>query len=150
MRGEELEQPTEGIIFDDEIFWAFPPFNLVTKFLRKVKLENLEGIIIVPCWSTQPFYSPLVNLLIDIPILIRWRKDLLSHPQLEVHPLGKKLRLMACHVSGVSWKKEAFLEKLSKLSAEAGLQLPINNMHLTLKDGGIFAGNTKLIAMSQL
>ena len=136
--------------FDNEIFWAFPPFNLITKFLRKVQLEKLEGIIVVPCWSTQPFYSPLINLLIDFPIMIRWRKDLLTHPQLETHPLGKKLRLMACHVSGISWKKEAFLKRLSKLSVEAGLQLPKNNISLTLKNGGIFVQNIKLMVMKQM
>ena len=28
--------------FDDELFYAFPPFNLIQKFLNKVEVEQLE------------------------------------------------------------------------------------------------------------
>lgn len=135
---------------DNEIFWAFPPFNLITKFLRKVQLEELEGVLVVPSWSTQPFFSLLINLLIDVPIIIRWRDNLLSHPQLPVHPLGKRLKLMACHLSGKSCKTGAFRHKLSTSLVGAGHNHHTNNTKLTLKSGWIFVNDTKLTKLHRV
>ena len=41
--------------FHNEIFYAFPPFCVIVKFLKKVGAGGLKGVIIVPMWSTQAF-----------------------------------------------------------------------------------------------
>ena len=35
-------------------FYAFPPFSIILKVLKKIKTENAEGILVVPFWPNQP------------------------------------------------------------------------------------------------
>ena len=62
-------------------FYTFPPFAAVGKVLHKIVLDVAAGIIVVPYWPTEPWYSLLIKLLIDIPILLRSSKTLLQHPR---------------------------------------------------------------------
>ena len=126
--------------FHEEMFYAFPPFLCIDKFLKKVDLEKMEGIIIVPCWKTQPFFPSLLKLLIEFPVLIRWRASLLEHPHLQEHPLGKRLKLMACRISGNHAKARDFQQKLWTSCVPDGPKVPQNNMPLTLKNGKISVG----------
>ena len=86
--------------WDYLLLYAFPPFSLIRHVLRKIELEHCEGIVVVPYWTTQPWYSKLMHMLIDCPFLLP-RKDLLSHPTLAEHSLPK-MDLIACRVSGVT------------------------------------------------
>ena len=83
-------------------FYAFPPFSLVGRTLVKVQREESKGIVIVPLWSTQAWFPLLLQLLVDHPRLLPPRKDLLQLPgqKILVHPLHKKLALLAAHISG--------------------------------------------------
>ena len=45
-------------------FYAFPPFVVIRKVLRKIVSDVATGIIVVSNWSTQPWYSLLIKLLI--------------------------------------------------------------------------------------
>ena len=66
-------------------FYAFPPFAVIGS--------------VVPNWPTQPWYSHLMKLLIDILILLRSSKNLLQHPaSSKLHPLANKLNLLACMI----------------------------------------------------
>ena len=76
-------------------FYAFPPFSLIGRIIQKISIEASAGILIIPNWPTQPSYSHLMKILIDISIL-----NLLVHPTLTVHPIWKRLELLACLVSG--------------------------------------------------
>ena len=136
--------------FEDEIFYAFPPFNCVGKFLKKVELERLEGIIIVPCWSSQPFFPSVLKLLIDVPLLLRWKPSLVIHPHIAIHPLGKKLRLMACHISGVHLKRRGFLQKLWTLCVKDGQCQLNDNTRCTIKNGRLFVGRGFSIQLNQV
>ena len=70
-------------------FYAFPPFAVIGKALHKIILDVATGIIVVPNWSTQSWYSLLMKLLIDTPISIRSSKSLLQHPaKSKPHPLA--------------------------------------------------------------
>ena len=48
--------------WSQEQFYAFPPFTLILRCLKKTKMEDGEGIIIVPVWPTQPWYPKLMSL----------------------------------------------------------------------------------------
>ena len=133
--------------FKDEIFYAFPPFNLIHKFLKKVILEELDGIIIAPCWPSQNFYPLLLNLLIDFPIMLKWTPTILSNPNRSTHPLGKKLKLMGCRISGKNLRRKAFHQKLLQLCLEAGLQLPLDNILPNIRNGWIFVQNTSIVKL---
>lgn len=46
-------------------FYAFPPFPVILKTLRKIVNDRAKGIIIVPLWPTQPWFPLFKSLLIS-------------------------------------------------------------------------------------
>ena len=119
------------------IFYAFPPFSVIQRVLRKISEEKATGLLVVPNWPTQTWWPYLMSMLIDFPLILP-RKDntlyLPAHPQL-LHPLHKKLQLLVCHLSGISSKAEAFRLELQKSSCNLGEQPRKNNIRLTTRDG---------------
>ena len=58
-------------------------------------------MILVPIWQTQLWFTTLLHLLINKPFRLPQSNNLLTHPHSgELHPLQKRLRLIACRVSG--------------------------------------------------
>lgn len=89
------------ISWTKEKLYAFPPFAIALKTLRKIILDKAEGTIILPFWPTQPWYPLFTSLLISSPIILKPNKDLLISPfRNETHPLAKKLSLIAGNISG--------------------------------------------------
>ena len=119
------------------IFYAFPPFSVIQRVLRKISEEKATGLLVVPNWPTQTWWPYLMSMLIDFPLILP-RKDntlyLPAHPQL-LHPLHKKLQLLVCHLSGISSKAEAFRLELQKSLCNLGEQPRKNNIRLTTRDG---------------
>ena len=71
-------------------FYAFPPFSLI--YLKKIRDNKAEGILIVPLWTTQNWYPRLLRLLVNFPVLLPPRERLLTQPNTNhLHPLGRKL-----------------------------------------------------------
>ena len=136
--------------FHKEFCYAFPPINLISRFLRKVELDNLEGLIIVPCWSTQPYFSVLMKLLVDLPIMIKWRSNILFNPARTIHPIGKKLKLMCCHISGSVSKRRDFLKQLWRSSVEDGHPPRYDNTRFIIKNGCITVDNKNKIMLKQI
>ncbi|KAL7288497.1 hypothetical protein TKK_0017462 [Trichogramma kaykai] len=80
-------------------FYAFPPFSIILKVLRKIKRENAEGILVVPDWPSQPWF-PLFNSLISSePIKFLPNPNLLTSSNSKPHPMWKSLSLVAAKVS---------------------------------------------------
>jgi len=82
--------------------YAFPPFSLIPRVLQKVQLEQASIMLITLAWQTQAWYPKVLQN----PILIPKRKDLLLNPDQEVHPLVKNQNSSA---SGM----ENFRQKIS-------------------------------------
>ena len=77
-------------------FYAFPPFNLVLKVLRKIREDNATGIVVYPNWPAQPFFSMANKMLIGTPVVFTPRRNLLimaTEPG-STHRLAKKLSLI--------------------------------------------------------
>ena len=136
--------------FPGEVFYAFPPFNMINRFLGEVDMEGLEGIIIVPCRSTQPFLPLLLSLLIKYSVMIKWRIGLLSNPNWLENPIGKRIRMIYCHISGRSSQRREFLKVLSKQCTIAGLVVHNDNITLILNDRNIFVQNLIIHQMVRL
>ena len=84
------------------MFYAFPPFSILGQVLRKIEYDRAKGILVLPNWQTQAWFPLLRRLLITEPLTLNWHPDLVGLPfQQGQHPLGKKLQLMACFLSGV-------------------------------------------------
>jgi hypothetical protein len=94
---DALSQP-----WGEELMYAFPPFNLIGKVLRKVKRERATIILIAPVWITQPWYPLLLDLAMTTPRLLPKETKLLSCPEGVDHPLlvNNTLQLSAWVVSG--------------------------------------------------
>ena len=42
--------------------YAFPPFSLVGRILKKVNIERVTVLLVAPVWQTQPWYPILVQM----------------------------------------------------------------------------------------
>lgn len=48
--------------WDSLNFYAFPPFSLILRTLQKIQREKATGILVVPNWPGQPWFSSLQGL----------------------------------------------------------------------------------------
>ena len=88
------------ITWENTKFYAFPPFACIPRVLQKIWSDKASGILIVPDWPNQPWYSQFTQMVVrDVSLLPR--EDLLhlltSHSQ---HPLRQHLQLRAALVCG--------------------------------------------------
>ena len=77
--------------------YAFPPFTLIGRCLQQIVLQNVEQLILIaPVWPSQPWYTLLLQLCIDHPLLFPMSPTVLtrenqSHPlpNLQLETIGK-------------------------------------------------------------
>ena len=102
-----------SISWKKQFFYAFPPFSLIARCLQKIAMEEAEGLMIVPFWPTQPWYSQLLHLITDIPRTLPKHPTTLSMPgrEHETHPLCKKMVLLVCRLSGNPLNRKGFLKE---------------------------------------
>ena len=82
-----------AISWTGRLFFAFAPISLITRVLRKIREDKLEGILVAPLWETQPWFPLLIKVLIVTPLILPYKVQ-------KLHLLRTKLRLIACHLSG--------------------------------------------------
>ena len=71
-------------------FCAFPPFSVIATCLQKIEQDQAVKVLLVPLWQTQPWFTTLLHLLIDNPVLLPQSDCLLTQPHSNVlHPLPK-------------------------------------------------------------
>lgn len=82
-------------------FYAFPPFALLLRVLKKIQSDQARGILVVPDWKTQPWFPLWSSILVRSP-LVFYPDDsnLLSPCRTLRHPLASRMRLMAGVLSG--------------------------------------------------
>lgn len=90
-------------------FYAFPPFAMILRALQKIIKDRAEGILVVPLWTTQPWYPIFKALLIDRPIIFKPKSTLLTFRGVP-HPLSKDLSLVAGKLSGKLYCREEYLK----------------------------------------
>ena len=132
-------------------FYAFPPFSLIGTCLQKIQQDQATGVLIVPLWQTQPWFTVLLYLLVDIPRILPQSNTLLvqSHSG-ALHPLRKQLRLIACKVSGKASNREEFQARLPISSSSPGLLEPRNNTNHISRNGLNFVMEGRIIHMIHL
>ncbi|KYQ52410.1 hypothetical protein ALC60_08468 [Trachymyrmex zeteki] len=95
------------------LFWAFPPFALILRVLKKIITDQATGIVIVPHWTNQPWFPLFSKLLTEKPLLLEPSPNLVLSPCRSIqHPLAKKLSLMVGKLSGNLSKREDCLAHL--------------------------------------
>lgn len=78
-----------------EFFYAFPPFSLILKVLRKVEMEGCRGILVVPDWPSQPWYPLCMEMFESTPIKFKPHINLLLSSDRQSHPLWSQLTMVA-------------------------------------------------------
>lgn len=107
--------------WDSWFIYAFPPFSIIQRVLLKWKGDQAEGVMIVPHWPTAFWYPQLLRLLVDCPILLpKGRRLLQLQDRNRIHPLSKKLDLLACRLSGNPSRNKMFRDNLRKSSLLPG------------------------------
>lgn len=89
-----------SIDWGDFYFYAFPPFILILKVLRKIITNRAEGVVVVPWWPAQPWFPLFNRLVIDRPIRFDPDINMLSSPFRQTHPEWRKISLVAAKLSG--------------------------------------------------
>ena len=83
------------VSWKQEFWYSFPPFSLIPRVLKKVREESSTGILVVPFWTTQPWYPEFKNLLISDTIFLKPSTKLLISPCRKIiHPLASTLTLV--------------------------------------------------------
>ena len=103
--------------------YAFPPFNLIGKVLKKAQDQQITLIVITPVWVTQPWYPILLGMSVHPPLLLPMYKEILTDPAGNYHPLvlNNSLKLSAWLVSGQEWRVKKFHQGLPTLSQNPDL-----------------------------
>ena len=112
------------------MFYIFPPFSLLPRVLANIIQNQATGLFIVPNWTTQSWFPLVLTLLIKHPRLIAPFRGLLHLPHQPhvVHPLHKKLSLLAVHLSGRPSRVSAYQAQLQPSSKNLGVLAQGPNM----------------------
>ena len=127
-------------------FYAFPPFKLIGRVLAKIQKEEATGIL-VPYWTTQPWFAQLVNMLITDPFVLLPHRNLLYLPgqHQHTHPLHRQLHLLVVLISGKRQMALQYQTKLGSLSVNLG-EDPLKHSMTPLGEiSTTFVGNDKWI-----
>lgn len=60
-------------------FYAFPPFTIILKTLRKIISDKASGIMVVPKWPTQPWFPLFQRLLVSEMVEFQSKNVIISH-----------------------------------------------------------------------
>lgn len=72
-------------------FYAFPPFSLIGRCLEKIQTNRAEGVLVVRYLTSQSWYSKLLQMLVNHPLLISHRERLLTLSECnQLHLLWEK------------------------------------------------------------
>jgi ribonuclease HI len=84
-------------------FYAFPPFSLIGRVLKKIIDDKARGILVVPNWNAQPWYPLFMKMCKNNYIKLEKKKFNLIFPyDGRNHPLKNNLSLLAAIVSGIN------------------------------------------------
>ena len=141
-----------AILWSPANYYAFAPFSIIPKVSQKIQAEEATGLLVVPCWSTQPWWPLVMGLLVQEPVVLPKKKQTLFLPQQPdlVHPRHQKLTLLICHLSRNHLKTEAFRTRLPRSSCSPGERAPNNNINHSSLNGNSTVVKGRLILFQQL
>ena len=124
--------------------YIFPPFRFLGKILKRISLEKVQAVIIMPFNIANKLASQVIRLLIDYPFLLPYQSLYLPQDLSITHPLGTKLRLIACSLSSLPGKNREFLNQLETSYHIVGDRALRHNTNLSLRNGNFSVQIRKL------
>lgn len=105
--------------------YAFPPFPLLSRVVLKISKERCLILLIAPLWSGQPWFGNLLSLLVEVPICLPYRGDLLRQPlSRQFHANPRMLRLHAFLLCKDECRRKVFLNRLPSVSVQPNVPPP--------------------------
>ncbi|CAG5109271.1 Protein of unknown function [Cotesia congregata] len=110
-------------------FFAFPPFSLILKKLKKIQTDQACGILVVPNWCGQPWYPLWLSLLDSQPIIFQPDSNLLRSSCTK-NPLVSRLLKGAYNIKPAKsrydriYSLDPILDKLELLRPLSNLDRP--------------------------
>lgn len=120
-------------------FYTFPRFCLTLRCVQKIIHDQASGILVIPRWTTEPFFTVVLHLVIEMPRVLKASAHNLVHPTLDSpHPLHQRLGLLVCKLSGNPCKTERFHQTLLKSSFSPRETVHTGSTKCTSKSGYSF------------
>ena len=132
-----------SIVWNDHLFYTFPPFGLVAKIFQRMEQDSTEVVVVIdPVWPTQ---ASLLHMISGPCFLLLKPWDILSIPYKSeyLHPL-KKIRLFLFRLSRKRSSVKVYQEKLRMLSSLHGETPLSENTIVTSKGGSFFVDKTEI------
>ena len=127
-------------------FYALPPLSVITKCLQKIDQDQATGVLTVPFWKTQEWFSVLMNLLVDNSLVLSQAENLLTLLDTGAkHRLRREIKLIACKLSGPVSFRRMFLAKQQTLLCKYGQKAQLNNTVPTPERGWICVEHQSII-----
>ena len=98
-----------------------PPCYLLLTTLSKTRQQEAQVLLIAPVWKTKPWYSLVLEILVDFPLLLPREEDLVISPTEKefIMPAGVP-QLAAWPVSGNNAEQNTFQKRLLGYSDDYG------------------------------
>ena len=89
--------------------YMFPPFPLLSKVMQKLRTTQVaEVILVAPWWQSQPWFPHLLRLCAERPLVLPYRRDLLSQQDQKYISDGKSYHLHVWRLSCDTIKQQAY------------------------------------------
>ena len=140
-----------SISWSNQKIYSFPSFSLLTRVLANIRNVVALVLLIAPTWSTQPWYSMLLQLAIARPVLLPYVDHLLTLPHSnQGYLMLDSLQLAGWSLSGNPSLQRDFLMKQSESSMHLALQGQTSNTIQFGRDGVAGVRKGKLILFKHL
>ena len=119
--------------------YIFAPFNLIGRVVNKIVTDKVDkALLIVPLWRSQSWFPLLLSNMISFPVRLPHHRDLLTLPHSsQLHPLSKRLTMVAVILSGKDWRVKEFQDQQLASLSTPGEMGPESSM-VWLGKTGIF------------
>ena len=99
--------------------YANPPWNLIGRVLAQTRLQRAELVLVAPVWKAQGWYPVLLEMLVDFPLLIPQKEDLITATHQDSLPeVVPQLAMWA--ISGSATRTAKFQRELRNCSWHHG------------------------------
>ena len=97
--------------------YMFPPFPLLNKVMQKLRSTQVaEVILVAPWWPSQSWFPHLLRLCVEHPLVLPYRRDLLSQQDRKYISDGKSYHLHVWRLMR-HYKAAGFSDEVSRLTA---------------------------------
>ena len=130
--------------------YAFPPFSIISRVLRKLLTDKAIVTLIAPVWPSQPWFTRLLQTNVAPPRLLPPHCIRLPHDPRRPHPLGQKLRLGVFKLSRQHYVNTEYPQQHKTYSSSRGENQPDLHTRLTSHRGLHFVANGTSVSLTPL